>query len=189
MTKEGWITRKANAAAKRARSLAVAQAAVVNAQRRVEAKDSRQTASAAPEPRKSAAPRPSSASPELYAPRELPRLSNDIDPLSAEPFAPVVAPPARPSVRKRVWEYEGRFYEDRELKRPTDDVESYICLRGLCHRTKVHRIEVELILVPSYPRNTIGIEYELGEPRDGIAQWQPRYGQLPSHGLGFSPSR
>jgi len=110
--------------------------------------------------------------------------------LSAEPFEPVVAPPALPSVRKRIWEYQNRFYEDCDLKRETQDVESYVCSRGLCHRTKLHRIEVELVLVPEYPRNAIGIEYEVGEPKDGIAMWVPKNGlRIPYMSFGDSRSR
>jgi len=189
MTKEGWITRKANAAAKRAASQAVAEEAVKNAQQRVAAKDSVSSPVAAPEPRRLApvpAPMPSSgASRELYAPRELPRLSTDTDRAEpSEPFAPVVAP-TPPTVYKRVWEYEKRYYEDRELKRETENVESYICSRGLCYRTKVHRIEIELIFVPSYPRQFLGVEFALGEPRDGMAVWVPKSGQsLPRYGDG-----
>lgn len=198
MTKEGWITRKANAAAKRARSRAVAQEALANTQRRIAGTAVKESVSspavAATEPVKSApmpAPRPSSASPELIRASEVADYRRAVfgsaiaEESHAAPFEPVFAPPAPPPVRKQVFEFEGRFYEDRGLKRETQDVESYICSRGRCHRTKLHRIEVELVLVPSYPRQFLGIEFEVGEPKDGIAMWVPKAGQsIPRYGGG-----
>lgn len=200
MTKKGWITRKSNEAAKRAASQAVAQAAVESAQRRESHRESRQSPSAATEARKSVpmpaqrSSRPSaspSASPELIRASELADYRRAVFGSASEsaPFTPVIAPLA-PTVRKRIYEFENHYYEDRELKRETQDVESYVCARGLCYRTKLHRIEVELVLVPSYPRNTIGIEYEVGEPRDGVAMWVPKNGlRIPYMSLGDSPSR
>lgn len=201
-TKEAWITRKANAAAKRAATLAIAQEAVQQAQTRV----SRQTTSAAPERGNQApvpAPRPSaspsacpSACPELTrrspASEELADYRRAVfgSAMDERPYEPVIAPQAPPRVRKQVFEYEGRFYEDRGLERETQDVESYVCSRGLCYRTKLHRIEVELVLVPEYPRHTIGIEYEVGEPKNGLATWVPKNGlRIPYASLGDNQSR
>ena len=205
MSRASWEKRRANEAALRAASRDGARLALESVQRRNAAKESRQSGqspSAAPEPRNSTpmpAQRPyagPSASPELSRNQELADYRRAVfgsamdASAPSEPFAPVVTPPAPPSFRKQVFEYEGIYYEDRELKKPTDDVESYVCSRGLCYRTKLHRISVELIIVPSYPRNTIGIEYEVGEPKDGVAMWVPKNGlRIPSHSLGFNPSR
>jgi hypothetical protein len=188
MTREQWIVRKANAAARRAGVQVVARNALAQSKARVaNAKgkaNPRQTPSVPAAPRKTApvCSRGPIASPELAPSARREDLEEyrrsvfgSTDDAEIEPVAPVepiVAPPP-PGVYKRIWEYEGRFYEDAQLRHETSDVEKYVCSRGLCYRTKVHRIEVELVLVPQYPRNTIGVEYEL----DDCGMWRPKAGQ------------
>ena len=177
-TKSGWITRKANQerrkqeALDRIRGIQPPKSSSLPAKPHTSAPSAIQSTSASPElePRVHELARRDDLA--EYRRSVFGSATDDAENEPVVPVEPIVAPPT-PRVCKRIWEYEGRFYEDAQMTKQTDDIEKYVCSRGLCYRTRLHKIEIELVFVPPYPRHTIGVEYELDD--SGI--WRPKPGQ------------